>query len=161
MNKLKTKDILEAITKDKNFEEILVSMIRLAIKPDYCNDGKIDENSIEYKKLYTFLKTPTNWKRESKRRLENYSKFHTIKTWQGIEKDIPDEFEIEIIDGGFVNEQLLNESLKLWVDSKYDKKMLPFVRIFYPDHELSDNYRIEVFTTNDDTKIICWTVVED
>lgn len=152
-NKLKTKDILQHVTSQLPFQEVLDEMANML-------SGYQDKTSVEYQKLRTLFSNPTKWKRVEKCRIQDFQKAEQTKKWDGTPNFLPDQFYIGVVDWGEHDETLCNQELQNWVSSGYNKKSLPMLRVFIPDYD-QDNFRLEVHTTADDTRIICWTVVVD
>jgi hypothetical protein len=57
---------------------------------------------------------------------------------------------------GECNQDLVEKYFK---DPKLAEKCVK--RVFIPDNELAENYRLEVITTHDDTEVVGWQVITD
>lgn len=94
--------------------------------------------------VWSLWKDGNQWKRGEKRRLG--------ESWEdyfGHSGD--DEFMLDFC--GSSDKQLVDEF-------KGDASRC-WLRVFYPDNELADNYRLELVTTPADDKIVGWTVIVD
>lgn len=159
--KLTTEKILQLITSSAEFKNVAQQM-----GSQYCDewsgDPTVDLNRPEYIKGFNLACNPKKWKRVEKRRWDGAQKPDAIITWDGKQKVISANFDdLGIIDEGDCNEQLRDKALQNWIASNYNDKDLPMFRMFLPRGDLEDSFRLEVFTTSDDTEIICWTSVGD
>ncbi len=103
------------------------------------------------------------WKRREKRALKDEweDKFSTTDWenkpagWQhGQPLPTIPYFDIDMM--GEANMELVT---KFHADPKQAAKCI--FRCFEPDNDLADNYRLEIITTPDDSKVIGWTVIVD
>lgn len=104
----------------------------------------------------------SQWKRVEKQMLKkgwvDYLACDT--TWEGFRDNIKYTyvagFPIDVIGIGDSNEDLVK---KLFDDPKQAKKCI--LRMFQPNNQLADNYRLEVVTTPNDDEVVGWTVIVD
>jgi hypothetical protein len=91
---------------------------------------------------------PKNWLRNNKNRLEHDDSYQT-------------EFDFGILDGGDLDENLLNQQYDLYIQNNKNSKFKPWFRMFMMKEYLNGDHRVEVLTTHDDTQIIGFTYVVD
>ncbi len=94
-----------------------------------------------------------HWKRQEKRQWGDEAEFSGHLYFDGVRKEVPD-FPCDML--GTHNQELVQ---KFFADPEAGKKCI--YRLFSPDNELADNYRLEVVTTPDDTEVVGWWVTVD
>lgn len=169
MPKLTSALILKQVISDPNFKAAAEDMAALYFSYKTGNEIRYnnppDITSKEYVKGLQLVQNPKQWCRDGKQRVENVEHFkaHQYKRWDGSDIIIPDNFDdIEFDEYGTIDVNLKQTELQNWVNSNYNKKKLPMHRIFVPkDEGLCESYRLEVWTTHDDTQIICWSIIVD
>ena len=139
-------EIREYLSHHSEPDGIEESEIREAL--DYTADiynapkGSSQEQLEEH--IWNLWKDGNNWKRGEKHKLKDSWDFHFDKN--GFAIDVAGGEDKDLIEY-YVNHP--NEACNC------------IMRTFYPDNELADNYRLEVVTTPDDSKVVGWTVIVD
>lgn len=127
----------------------------------YCEPREFasDAEREDCKWIRTSFPNPKLWKRAEKRRSDACAPDDYHPT--------PELYSVDWGDLSGHNEILYDKCLKVWVDSGYKKNpklYYPWMRTFIIDTSKLDttqDYRLEVFTTPDDSEIISWVLITD
>jgi hypothetical protein len=100
--------------------------------------------------IWDMWRDGSRWKREEKRKLKDEWDSYFVTGWETKEPC----FAIDML--GWENPELVK---KYFNDPKLAAKCV--FRMFVPDNQLADNYRLEVVTTPEDDAVVGWTIVVD
>jgi hypothetical protein len=116
---------------------------------------------------------PSQWKRQEKRRLkdewksyfhetcgavtgEDLVSCHDDEPCQVYDCERPKVAAFNVDQQGSYDQAL---TTRCWTNHAYAQRC--WLRVFVPDNDLADNYRLEVITTPEDDAVVGWTVITD
>jgi hypothetical protein len=107
----------------------------------------------------------SNWKRQEKHQLKDeaedtFSETQYIGEWKpGLPGNQQERRKVPSFPNDMLGESNATLVEKYFNDPELAKKCV--YRLFSPDNQLADNYRLEVITTHDDSEVVGWWVTVD